>query len=55
MSLSCRIELVTGMVIKLVNPLRTIDGYSHSLRDATVPVDLYSRIPTSMQVMRIAA
>ena len=27
-----------------INPLRTVDGYSRSLRDATGPVDLYSRI-----------
>ena len=32
-----------------LNPLRTVDGYSSSLRDATGPVDVYSRIPTSTQ------
>ena len=36
--------------LTLVNPLRTVDGYSRSLRDATGPVDLYS-----MQVTCIAA
>ena len=38
-----------------LNPLRTEDGYSRSLRDATGLVDLYSRIPTSTQVTCIAA
>ena len=27
-----------------INPLRTVNGCSRSLRDATGPVDLYSRI-----------
>ena len=35
--------------VSLINPLRTADGYSSSLRDATGLVDLYSRIPTSTQ------
>ena len=34
----------------LLNPLGTVDGCSSSLRDATGPVDVYSRIPTSTQV-----
>ena len=33
----------------------TVDSYSSSLRDATGPVDLYSRIPTNTQVTCIAA
>ena len=33
----------------LFNPLRTVDGYSNSLSDATGLVDMYSRIPTSTQ------
>ena len=33
-----------------LNPFGTVDGYSSSLRDATGPVDEYSRIPTSTQV-----
>ena len=40
---------------KHINPLRTVDGYTSSLRDATGPVDMYSRIPTSAQVVCIAA
>ena len=28
----------------VINPLGTVDGYSHSLRDATGPVDVYSCI-----------
>ena len=40
---------------RFLNPSRTVDGYSRSLRDATGPVDLYSRIPTSTQVTCIAA
>ena len=39
----------------VINPFGTVDGYSHSLRDATGPVDVYSCIPTSTQVMCIAA
>ena len=39
----------------LINPLGTVDGYSRSLRDATGLVDMYSRIPTSTQVMCTAA
>ena len=39
----------------MINPLRTVDVYSRSLRDATGPVDMYSRIPTSTQVTCIAA
>ena len=31
------------------NPLRTMDGYSRSLRDATGPVDMYSRIPIQVR------
>ena len=34
---------------------RTVDGYSSRVRDATGPVDEYSRIPTSTQVTCIAA
>ena len=41
--------------IPLLSPLRTVDGYSRSLRDATGPVDEYSCIPTSLQVTCIAA
>ena len=32
-----------------INPLWTVDGYSRSVTDATGPVDVYSRIPTSTQ------
>ena len=43
-------------LLHLVNPLYTVDGgYSSSLRDATGPVDQYSRIPTSTQVTCLAA
>ena len=38
-----------------LNPLGTVDGYSRSLRDATGPVDGYSRIPTSTQATCITA
>ena len=44
----------SGKLIKYSSML-TVDGYSRSLRDATGPVDVYSRIPTSMQVTCIAA
>ena len=38
-----------------LTPLRTVDSYSSNLRDATGPVDMYRRIPTSSQVTCIAA
>ena len=43
------------LVYMNINPLGTVDGYSSSSRDATGPVDVYSRILTSTQVMCIAA
>ena len=38
----------------VLTPWVRSDGYSRSLRDATGPVDVYSRIPTSMQLTCIA-
>ena len=49
-SLSSGVHLYAGF-----NPFGTVDGYSLSLRDATGPVDVYSRILTSTQVTCIAA
>ena len=43
------------LLIPWVRLTGTVDGYSSSLRDATGPVDVYSRIPTSTQVTCIAA
>ena len=40
-----------SLKINCFNPLGTVDGYS--FRDATGPVDTYSRIPTSTQVTYI--
>ena len=37
------------------NPLGTVDGYSSSLRDATGPVDMYSRILTSTRIVHTCA
>ena len=42
-------------IITCINPFGMVDGYSCILRDATGPVDMYSRIPTSTQVTCIAA
>ena len=39
----------------ILTPWVRSDGYSRSLRDATEPVDVDSRIPTSTQVTCIAA
>ena len=48
-----------GRLVILLKPigygLMAIASYSHSLRDATGPVDMYSHIPTSTQVTCIAA
>ena len=42
-------------ILVFLTPWVRSDSYSRSLRDATGPVDVYSRIPTSMQLMCIAA
>ena len=53
--LSQFVKMACSVVDKVkLNPLWTVDGYSHSLRDATGPVDVYSRIPTSTQVTCLA-
>ena len=54
-TLYCSMLLFTQEYKCDVNPLGTVGGYSSNFRDATGPVEVYRRIPTSTQVTCIAA
>ena len=54
-SLKALYKLYSVSAACFIKPLGMVGGHSRSLRDATGPVDMHSRIPTSTQVTCIAA